>query len=491
MNQLFPRIQLPVIAAVSLLVFANAVAQDYQVIDLGVISQGKISSAFAVNDGGQVVGQAAADELSAQLHGFLWEGGVINDLATLPGNMQSVATAINQSGQVTGISYNLGSLQPQAFLWQGGVLTPLGPFTPNAINDAGNVVGTQDTLQVDGIWRSQAVLWDGATISGLGTLGGDNSYAHGINANGDIVGVSQLSDGTTTRAFFSASGPLSDLGTLGGVRSHAYAINEQRHVVGVADTSVGMPHAFLFKLNAQGQVDERIDLGELGGGNSYGFDINNSDVVVGTSNARAFVWKNNSMSDLNQLIPAGSGWRLDIAKSVNNTGWIAGYGRHLGRQRGFLLIPIGEVQVESFEITRGELVNGGLPELRSSDNIDLSAKRARADVLSRVFAIFRSTSPVANPSSLSFSIESAVFARSTVNQSVDLYDFGAGTWEQVYTGVASRFVDSTVLVDGPGSLSRFVEPGTNQIQARCRYESINVRQEFTANIDHVFWNIGN
>ena len=304
--------------------------------------------------------------------------GAITDLETLPGNILSLATAINSPGQITGISYDLGSLHPQAFLWQGGVMTPLGMFSPNAINDAGNVAGTRQTLQGDGIWYSEAVVWNGATISGLGTLGGDNSFAHGINVAGDVVGVSQLSDGITTRAFVGASGPLSDLGTLGGSRSHAYAINDQRHVVGVADTGTGIPHAFLFKLNEQLQVIERIDLGELGGGNSYAFDINEDEVVVGTSDARAFVWKDNSMSDLNALIPADSGWRLDAAKSVNNTGWIAGCGKHLGLQRGFLLIPIGEAQVESFEIERGEFVNGGLPELRNSDNTDLSARRARA-----------------------------------------------------------------------------------------------------------------
>ncbi len=335
------KIQLSLAAIAVLLTLAGTLSAEtvYFVTDLGSISPETGSNGMAVNDVRQIVGQAAADQYSAMLHAFFWQDGVMTDLQTLGGHLQSSATGINSIGQVTGISFDLGSLHPQAFLWQGSTLIPIGSFTPNAINNAGHVAGTQDTLQLNGIWESQAVMWNGSTIISLGTLGGDNSYAHDINNNDAVVGVSQLPDGTTTHAFYSATGTMNDLGTLGGSRSHAYAINDQRHVVGVADNNAGMPHAFLFHLNAQGQVQQRTDLGELGGGNSYAFDINEQDVVVGTSDGSAFVWKNNVMKDLNQLIPVNSGWRLDAARSVSNSGLITGYGKHLGVQRAFLLTP--------------------------------------------------------------------------------------------------------------------------------------------------------
>ena len=82
----------------------------------------------------------------------------MTDLQTLAPNAHSTATAINSIGQVAGVSYDLGNLQPQAFLWENETLTSLGLFTPNAINDAGYVAGTRQTLQGGGIWRSEAVM---------------------------------------------------------------------------------------------------------------------------------------------------------------------------------------------------------------------------------------------------------------------------------------------------------------------------------------------
>jgi probable HAF family extracellular repeat protein len=45
------------------------------------------------------------------------------------------------------------------------------------------------------------------------------------------------------------------------------------------------------------------------------------------------------MTDLNSLIPAGSGWVLDGATAVNDAGQIAGYGTINGAAHAFLLTP--------------------------------------------------------------------------------------------------------------------------------------------------------
>jgi hypothetical protein len=87
-------------------------------------------------------------------------------------------------------------------------------------------------------------------------------------------------------------------------------------------------------------------------------------------------------------------------------------------------------------------------------------------------------------------LEGAVFARSPVNQTIELYDYIAGVWEQVDTRAATRFSDSTVTVAATGDLSRFVEAGTMFIKARIRYQSTNPRQQFSSNTDLFIWTIG-
>jgi hypothetical protein len=95
------------------------------------------------------------------------------------------------------------------------------------------------------------------------------------------------------------------------------------------------------------------NLGTLGGDyvESEASGLNASGVVVGDSNngydaSLAWVWVPTSpngtsgqMTDLNGLIPAGSGWVLEAATAVNDAGRIAGFGKINGAEHAFLLTP--------------------------------------------------------------------------------------------------------------------------------------------------------
>ncbi|MEM7457732.1 MAG: hypothetical protein AAF456_25630 [Planctomycetota bacterium] len=152
---------------------------------------------------------------------------------------------------------------------------------------------------------------------------------------------------------------------------------------------------------------------------------------------------------------------------------------------------ITAVPAQGFFVDKGEYVAGGLPELDESDNSDLSARRLNTDIQSRVIVEFESTSSTSNPTTFEFSIESSVFARSNISLEIDFFNYATAMWEQVDSANASRFGDSTIVVDNlAGDLSRFVEPGTGLIETRIRYRSASARQMFSANIDQVFWNIG-
>ena len=133
---------------------------------------------------------------------------------------------------------------------------------------------------------------------------------------------------------------MQKLPTLGGLWSQGYAINALGQATGLGYLANGSAHAFLYtggKMTDLGTVDTTRT------GTSWGFGINDSGIVVGQSTFKntyhAFVYSGGKIKDLNRLIPAGSGWILQSAYSVNNAGQIAGEGTINGKTHGFLLTP--------------------------------------------------------------------------------------------------------------------------------------------------------
>jgi len=236
-----------------------------------------------------------------------------------------------------------------AFLWTSGAglmdihMSSFSTSEPIGINTASQIVGllTQDA------GPTHAFLWTSAAgMSDLGSMPGflTNSSAYGINDTGQVVGTSW--DDVNGRAFlWTSSAGYSDLGTLPGFfYAWATAINAAGQVVGQVSNPnpPGGPIDGFLWTSATGMMDLGLLPGFL---YIQPFAINTQMIVVGQAandsptSGRAFVWQNGAMTDLNSLIPGGSGWVLRIATGINDNGQITGTGTVGGQQHAFLLTP--------------------------------------------------------------------------------------------------------------------------------------------------------
>ena len=318
-------------------------AQTFKVTDLGTLG-GVESIATAINASGEITGGATTS--AGAFHAFLYANGSMKDLGTL-GGPSSQGQGINRTGTVVGYAQLppgpvLGGWPPHpislysGFVDSNGSMAALGApgGAAYAINDAGQVVGE---------CPGGACLFSGGTITGLGSLGGTSgsTQATAINSFGEVVGYSYLPDGNF-RGFFWKNGSMTELGTLGGDWSQAYGINDAGQITGIAYTPGNLgAHAFIY---TNGPMK---DLGTLGGAYSTGTAINHAGVVVGyatpanpnATTYHAFVYAGSKMYDLNGLIARNSGWLLESANGINDSGEIVGYGTIKGQQHGFLLTP--------------------------------------------------------------------------------------------------------------------------------------------------------
>ncbi len=113
------------------------------------------SVATAINNSGQIVGYAT--DSSGNTQAFLYSDGVMTALGVLPGEVSSEAVAINNKGQIVGHSGPVAgtfcatcSSSPQrAFLYRGGQMYDLSALAPNPDGDTlSEAVGINDSGQI-------------------------------------------------------------------------------------------------------------------------------------------------------------------------------------------------------------------------------------------------------------------------------------------------------------------------------------------------------
>ncbi len=198
---------------------------------------------------------------------------------------------------------------------------------PFGINDFGEIAGSTSCCHAFLISGGTRIL-----LPDLSSYGGGISAATGINNNHQIVGGSDNAQGYAHAVMWS-NGTITDLGTLGGGQSAAYAINDLGQVTGWAHTASEATHVFLWS------GGKMTDLGTFGL-DPVGEAINNHGVIVGQSGSGAWVWSGGTFQNLNNLIPSGSGFTLDNATAIDDTGQIVANGYNsIGQEHAFLLTP--------------------------------------------------------------------------------------------------------------------------------------------------------
>ncbi len=310
----------------------------YTIMDLGTLG-GETSIANGVNEQGAVAGKSKTGD--GYMKAFYWDA--ISGMVEI-GLGKSLG--LNNVGRVVG---NIHHHNDDAFIWDavnGPVFLNKGDFlfaTANGISNSGKVVGyARKFNDIDG---TRAILWDPSadTLTTLGSFGGP-SYAFAINGLEEVVGNS----GDPSRAFiWNPSDGMKDLGAVNGEgwRYYATDINDNGQVVGYARTISDGYRAFIWEQD----VGMRLLSGD---GDSLAFAVNGHGHVVGAEGTliglegQAYLWRDGLRLDLNQTIPADSGWELREARGISDGGRICGSGLINGEIHAYLLTPVPSVTID-------------------------------------------------------------------------------------------------------------------------------------------------
>ena len=267
-------------------------------IDLGAI--GVSSSATAINDRGQIVGNWRTAD--GQGRGVIWFRGERRDIGKLPGSAATRFTGINNAGYTVALALR-NDIQRSFLRTPGGAYLDLGDLSPvpvsitegHAINNRNQITGASGEFSTPEI-PFRAFLWTRGVMRDLGDAGLTPNEGNDINDRGQVTGYVAVPDDTHSRiAFIYTHGRLQDID--------------------------GRPAG-----------RDRY---------SQGQGINNRGHAVGDSNhLSGWVYRGRRMESINALIDPASGWRIQLPRDINDAGQIAATGERNGQLYAVRLDPI-------------------------------------------------------------------------------------------------------------------------------------------------------
>ena len=283
--------------------------------ELDVIGTGPNSESNWISENGLIAGDSQNGQLDPlvdfwQIRGVLWRGTEAIEVGTLDGGYNSMAKGVNSDGVVVGLSTTLVP-DPNALIMSFGL-----PYA----------------------FQTRAYRWEDGVLEDLGTLGGPDAIAMGINEKGQIFGNSYTSldpspvcgnlnpevsfDSLTTGAFLWQNGEMINLGSFGGTCTNATAINNRGQVVGFSflagDTII---HPFSWD---RGKL---VDLGTLGGPQAMALHVNDAGDIVGWNLSdenimHATLWSHGQITDLGAFEPDQCSFPLGINSRTQVVGYV-------------------------------------------------------------------------------------------------------------------------------------------------------------------------
>lgn len=334
----------------AVLLSSRVLGQSYVPTDLDPGQISVTGNGIALVEEGPAVGSASIQGIVRAAR-FLPARAVL--LPMLAGDANNYALDANAAGTIVGAETSLQGMSgvDSPRIWSNGTVANINSLvtTPTAlviergdgINGPGTIVGT---ARLAG--QRRAYRLDSSVLTDLGALvpaSAIGSSASKINDQGIVAGSYFLPglQGRACRWDQTGFYDLHDPNQIAGSQSGAVDIDRFGRSCGYAEVSPGLFQAVLF---AGSSV---IPLGALGPtAGSFANGMNDLGVCVGHGNhpsspsaLRALRYQGGVVEDLNALLPAGSGWFLQVAFDVDNAGRIVGFGLHGGVTRPFLLTP--------------------------------------------------------------------------------------------------------------------------------------------------------
>lgn len=409
-----------------------------------------------------------------------------------------------------------------AALWNGTAdsfvdLHPSWAATSFALGSAdGQQVGVANTVQMPGT----AVMWTGSAASciSLNPPGFWDSKAWGVS-HGQQVGYVRNNSYIHACLWRGSAGSIVDLNPVGYASSTALATDGSTQV-GSSDLD-SVPHAGLWRGTAASWVDLNPDVNHssiatgVGDGQQVGYcysgdalyphaalwsgtaaswvDLNPTGATTSQANAvcegrqvgtaifngrgHAMIWNGSpdSWVDLDDYLPFGySGATPKAIWRAGNTIYIAGHAgnsvTHLIEAVMWSSWSLETVAPVTFVVNLGKVSSGNVTSLGQSDSDALVICKFLVPNQASPIIDFYVTgnTTLGTQTSLAFRVASKMLSAGTFTQSMSLFNFKSGTYEETRTDTLNQAYQ-TFEIGALGSVSRYVGAGgalKSQIQVR-------------------------